>query len=365
MSQTLPTSLIADPNLVILSDAQFERIDSRFGWVVNGLLVRGEPIVVGGPAKSLKTSLMVDLSTSLASPLPNRFLGHFPVAPTRVLFFSAEPGMHSLAEKRRRIMAARGLGAHALTLTWCFGAPRLDRDSDLIVIDAQLQQSRAEIVIFDPLYLMLSGTAERSAANLYDVGPVLQRVTSVCLERGATPIFVHHFNRPGAVSCKPATLENLAFAGIGEFARQWLLINRRAKFEPRSGEHKLWLSVGSSAGQSCLYHLDIDEGRAGVNLGQRSWHVRARMPQEERAAGGRNTAERVSQKELTQIANQISDHLMLFPGGATLEEIQAAVQASENACLAALDQLVRKARISRMSRRRNGRMIDLYSGLVV
>lgn len=54
--------------------------------------------------------------------------------------------------------------------------------------------------------------------------------------------------------------------------RQWILLNRRVKYDPeQGGHHELWLNIGGSAGHSGLYGIDIDEGTR--QEGARYWQV--------------------------------------------------------------------------------------------
>jgi hypothetical protein len=139
--------------------------------------------------------------------------------------------------------------------------------------------------------MLLNGGNASDASNLYAIGPILLKVAKCCLEIGCTPIIAHHTRTLERDFFDPISLEHLAFAGIKEFSRQWLLLNRRVAYDPGvPGSHRLWMSIGGSAGQSGLWSLDIEEGSLDEQGGGRKWDVTV-----ETATGARMT--KVQQRE--------------------------------------------------------------------
>ena len=69
-------------------------------------------------------------------------------------------------------------------------------------------------------------------------------------------------------------LEELAFAGITEYARQWLLLSRRIPYREGSGLHELYLIAGGSAGHSGRWALELQEGVISDNRKSREWRVK-------------------------------------------------------------------------------------------
>jgi replicative DNA helicase len=262
-------------------------------WLVKRLLVRNQPGVIGGPRKSLKTGIILDLAISLGSGRP--FLGMFDVyKPVRCAVISGESGEHTLQETFFRICHVKGIEPSSVNCLWDFRLPQLANAADLTALETGLRDNAVEVLFLDPLYLcMLGGIAGREleASNLFETGPLLLAVTEACRNAGTTPILAHHARKNRKDPYQPMELDDLAFAGIQEFARQWMLVSRREPFEmsDEGAVHKLWLTVGGSVGHGGTWGVDIDEGVLNEFFGGRRWTVtveKATVARREEAEAG-------------------------------------------------------------------------------
>lgn len=271
-------------DLGLIDNPTFFSREHRLDWLARGILVAGEACVLGGPSKALKTSVLVDLAISLASGTP--FLGRFEVGePVPLMVISGESGPKVLQANARQVCIARGLPFdQAGRIAWGFKIPQLSNAAHLDAIRRAIDLNRSRVVAIDPLYLaLLAGSSHVDAGNMYQMGPLLADVASACLECGATPILAHHARKHRENPFEPMELDDLAFAGIGQFARQWMLLSRREKYEPDTGMHRMNFVYGGSAGHGGQLHLDINTGRIGEDFEGRVWGVESRLPSESQA----------------------------------------------------------------------------------
>jgi hypothetical protein len=279
-----------------LDSAAFATARYARSWLVESLLVSGQPGIVGGPKKVMKTSVAIDLAISIATGTP--FLTKFRIPQRRrVVLFSGESGQAVLQETARRICAAKGVRlATDCDVLWSFDLPELSSQTACQGLHHFLRTEKVAVVIIDPLYLCLLPLGQGAkASNLYEVGPILHQMARACLGTGATPLVIHHTAKTaGKKTGESLDLNDLSYAGVAEFARQWLLIGRRTPFVPGTGTHELLMTAGGSAGQSGCWELDIDEGVPDSTFQGRIWRVAVRPAQAQQATATVRPARRGS-----------------------------------------------------------------------
>lgn len=245
--------------------------DYRVRYLVPGILAERQPQLIGGPKKALKTSILCDLLLSLA--IGDEFLGKFRVAGSRrVLFMSGESGTGTIQETCRRIATAKGWQLEEVpNFHFTADLPKLGSTLDLQALEALIGAHAVDVLCIDPAYLTMPAV---DAGNLFAQGELLRNLSALCESAEATVLLAHHFRKNREPKGVP-DLDDLSWAGFAEFARQWLLLDRRDPYVPGTGEHRLVMTAGGSAGHSGAWALDINEGAADAAAG-RMWDVTVR-----------------------------------------------------------------------------------------
>ena len=248
---------------------QLDSSDFSLNYIVDFLLVAEQPCILAGPKKGLKTSLLCDLGISIST--GGEFLGKFQVSNARrFLLCSGESGLATLQETCRRVAESKGWRlADVPNFAISPDLPRLDLPENLAIFEEFLERQEAKVLGVDPAYLCMPGA---DAGNLFVQGTMLRDLSELCRRQGVTLVLAHHTKKSVADLFAVPELDAIAWSGFAEFARQWLLLGRRELYEPGSGEHRLWLSVGGSAGHGGLWAIDVNEGTNQDAMG-RHWDV--------------------------------------------------------------------------------------------
>jgi hypothetical protein len=309
-----------------ISAAQLDAGNYELEYLIEGTMTAGQPLILAGGKKNLKTNVLLDAAISLASGKP--FLGSLKVnRAARVAVMSGESGLATIQETCRRICTAKGLELRNLNgLIFSPDIPRVDSLAHLTALEEFMRGDEVEVLAIDPAYLALPGD---DAGNLFKQGEMLRNLTKVCDGAGVQMILAHHTKKGIADPFAPPELEHIAWAGFQEFARQWWLLGRRENYEPGSGEHKLWFSIGGSAGHSALWALNIFEG---VYDGKtpRVWEVEMQSAADARDDAKQGQAMRREQKAtakrdaaVEECKEAIQRAMVSIPGGI---ETKSAIQ---------------------------------------
>ncbi len=292
-------------------------------FLVSGVLPQGHHCIMGGPQKVLKTLLVCDMAVALAN--GGRFLGYFDVPrAVRVAFMSGETGLPILQENLRRIAHAAGTELNRLdNLLVTDKLPRFGSLNHVAAMERFIRDNGLAVVAIDPAYLAMPCD---DAGNVFAMGELLLGMAEVFVATGCTMLLSHHATKPSGLDGEPLDLNALSWAGFREFAAAWMLVSRRQRYEPGTGLHKLWLSVGGRAGHSGLFGIDVNEGIYQPNV-ERLWQVSVLKPEEARArvqnakdqAKAENQAVRIEEGK-----RRIVGALVKFPDGETPRGIRIA-----------------------------------------
>jgi len=231
-------------------------------YIVEDFVVAGEPMIIGGAAKALKTTLSLELAIAISTGKP--FLDTFDVPKARpVMVISGESGEGTIQECIYTMSEAKGIPRKDLDNLYIgFRLPKLDVEDIVIHLLEELAEKGISIVIIDPLYRSLR--VGDSASNVYAMGAQLDLIAEKLNRAGITVILCHHFKKQGKSYDAP-NLEDLSQSGVAEFGRQFMLIKRREEYK-MDGRHTLWILWGGSAGHQGMKMLEAYTGTKATGL---------------------------------------------------------------------------------------------------
>jgi hypothetical protein len=255
-----PWLRLIDDALTNVAVETYEGTYSAFGLgspipaVVTGFLREGEPAVIGGPLKTCKTNVSIELAAALTTGTP--FLGMAVVSPVRCWVLTRETPAPLWLERYELAVRSRGgdpvQAIERLMLTTSLEAVR---DTDCRnELRAYLSATRTRVAILDPLYRIRPAC---SAADIAAEGRALEELALPFTNADCAPVFVHHFVKNCPVGVPP-TLDDLTGAGVGPFVRSWLLLGRATEYA-FGGVHDLTATIGNSHGDASQTRIRFDE----------------------------------------------------------------------------------------------------------
>lgn len=248
-------------------------------YIVEDVLIKGMPMIMGGAPKTLKTAQLLDLTYNLS--IGGAYLGKFRCTKSRVLMLTGESGGSAI--KRRIETFRRAYGGHVAAddhFLISESLPRLRSEKDLALLSALMQTHGTDVVAIDPAYLCMG---DGEAGNVQSQGVPLLAISEVCRKLHATIIIAHHVTKGAARKVgEPIELTDLTQAGFAEWARQWWLIGRREEYEVGSGRHQFIVNVGNCSSYSAQWAIDINEGTRDAPC----WEVELTPASEVKAING-------------------------------------------------------------------------------
>jgi hypothetical protein len=246
----------------LLDSREFDDARYEVEYLIDGLIVRGQPGTIAAPMKTGKTLVAIALAVAGARGVPPFGFERFRVArPFRTALWSMESGGGAIQAVARSQCHALGCRLSDLgdMVHWGLDALTLSDPPTAAALRREVERKGIECLIVDPLYRAV-GIAEGEDSSIYRMGALLDSLAKVAADTGLTLLLVHHSVKRRENPFAPMQLHELNGAGIGEFVRQWVLLSRRVPYDgEKPGHHELWVTAGGSAGHSGSYALDIDE----------------------------------------------------------------------------------------------------------
>lgn len=324
----------ADPDARELESfqlADFLQVESRDEFLIDRCIPAGQPGVLSARSKSLKSTASMAAAFAMATGTP--FLGEYEVARTyRGGVITAESGVPTAQESFRRIAKPSGFtrldDMRSFDLQVSTKIPHLVDQRGREQLERWIDKHNLEYAFVDPTYKAFAGVDDY---NLSRMAEVLFPLSDIIDRTGCSLIFVHHHRKtPRAVGEHYAepTMEDIGGTGWQQWARFFLMLNRRREWDPDTGRHWLWFKTEGSAGFGTRRWMDVCEGRRD-DPGGRVWDVQLRDPAEGEQAEREEAEAHRESLQMESDRKAICSALAPHPGGLTKSAAMKASKVSQ------------------------------------
>ena len=254
-------------SLHFIDAAEFLAMEFPVEWLVDKMIATGQPLMIGGPDKSLKTTTAMDLAIAIAT--GSKFLFEFETVQGNVGFISAESGRSKLQSTLRAQLEARGMSPDDVCdrLFVNTEIPDMTDPAFIRELRGYIEDKTMRLLVVDPTYMAMP--VDGKETSIFGMSGYLKPISQICQDLDCTVGLVHHFRKIGDRDRFSVPQRDwLAYAGWAAFMRQWLLLNVREAYQD-DGIHRLWLRYGGSESQAGTYAMTVDEGTVDA----RNWSV--------------------------------------------------------------------------------------------
>lgn len=343
------------PALELIPASALRSMDFHQEFVIDNLLVEGQPFVLGGMSKTLKTGIALDLAFSAAYGGSAFGDDHFVVKNRKnVAFFTGESGGSAIQKRLNVLFESRPVeradeGSDPLLV--CLRPPKLHKRDDIEFIRRAIGEHEIGLCLIDPAYLSILGMVDADkTTSVIAMGEVLDKFNSLGSASGCTMGLVHHFTKASRLRKNDwPRLEQMSGSGYAEWARQWCLLGR---VQPMvQGKHELKMHVGGSEGHGDNFFVTIDEGYTDHKRGG-SWDVTVERADEsaieafDREDKRAEAAEQRAAEQDTKVLAAVK-RIMATGERATNTKIRAEAEVSSKSLPDALDRLVEAGELQR------------------
>ena len=220
-------------------------------WLVRGIWPERSAGVLGGEKKSLKTWNLQTIALTVAVGLA-LFDKYHVTSPGGVLYLCGEGGRDTFASRHQVIAERYGITDMLPDLPFGveFGIGMLTDDDFRDAVKRHLDELQPKLVILDPLYAYHPSDVE--VQNVYARGPMLANLREL-IGGEAALIVGDHFNKTASGRLD---LDNIAQAGMAQWADSWILQKHRAPPDLDNG--KFWLEIETGTRRSAGKHIEVD-----------------------------------------------------------------------------------------------------------